>query len=212
MLISSKLWFCIWFFSQDFCKPLIDLIHHDTFSATHFVDTGRKLNVHKTLRRLPGRLLNVLYTFNLRPVSTGSLSVKSRIWKLAVILCGTYSWTILFFTNNDVTSSFFWHWKISHIKSVNWFGFPIFFLSASAYGMTISLFFFYILLEVFPSIVTINVNVIIRLLVIPDTPTVFAPCDYMVKLPIWNYFDGTWLLLITKDSEMLCFSTILIVR
>ena len=34
-------------------------------------DTGRKLNVHKTLRRRPGRLLNVLCTFNLRPVSTG---------------------------------------------------------------------------------------------------------------------------------------------
>ena len=35
------------------------------------VDTGRKLNVHKTFRRRPGRLLNVLCTFNLHPVSTG---------------------------------------------------------------------------------------------------------------------------------------------
>ena len=35
------------------------------------VDTGRKLNVHKTFRRLLGRLLNILCTFNLRPVSTG---------------------------------------------------------------------------------------------------------------------------------------------
>ena len=38
------------------------------------VDTGLKLNVHKTFRRCPGRLLNVLCTFNLRPVrpvSTG---------------------------------------------------------------------------------------------------------------------------------------------
>ena len=35
------------------------------------VDTWRKLNVHKTFRRRPGRLLNVLYTFNLRPVSAG---------------------------------------------------------------------------------------------------------------------------------------------
>ena len=35
------------------------------------VDTGRKLKVHKTFRRRPGRLLNVLCTFNLRPVSTG---------------------------------------------------------------------------------------------------------------------------------------------
>ena len=32
------------------------------------VDTWRKLNVHKTFRRCPGRLLNVLCTFNLRPV------------------------------------------------------------------------------------------------------------------------------------------------
>ena len=35
------------------------------------VDTGRKLNVHKTFRRRLGSLLNVLCTFNLRPVSTG---------------------------------------------------------------------------------------------------------------------------------------------
>ena len=35
------------------------------------VDTGRKLNVHKKLRRRPRSLLNVLWTFNLRPVSTG---------------------------------------------------------------------------------------------------------------------------------------------
>ena len=35
------------------------------------VDTGCKLNVHRTFRRRPGRLLNVLCTFNLRLVSTG---------------------------------------------------------------------------------------------------------------------------------------------
>ena len=35
------------------------------------VDTGRKQNVQKTFRRRPGRLLNVLCTFNLRPVPTG---------------------------------------------------------------------------------------------------------------------------------------------
>ena len=34
--------------------------------------TGRKLNVYKTFRRRTGRLLNVLCTFNLRPVSTGN--------------------------------------------------------------------------------------------------------------------------------------------
>ena len=37
------------------------------------VDTGRKFNEHKTFRRHPGRLLNVLCTFSLRPVSTGKI-------------------------------------------------------------------------------------------------------------------------------------------
>ena len=37
------------------------------------VDTEHKLNVYKTLRLCPGRLLNVLCTFNLRPVSTGNV-------------------------------------------------------------------------------------------------------------------------------------------
>ena len=45
-----------------------------TLGATDFpVDTGLELNVHKTFRRRPGRFLNVLCTFNLRPVSTGLL-------------------------------------------------------------------------------------------------------------------------------------------
>ena len=35
------------------------------------VDTGCNLSVHKMFGRRPGRLLNVLRTFNLRPVSTG---------------------------------------------------------------------------------------------------------------------------------------------
>ena len=36
------------------------------------VSSRRKLNVHKTFRRRPGRLLNVLYIFSLRPVSMGT--------------------------------------------------------------------------------------------------------------------------------------------
>ena len=44
------------------------------------VDIGRKLNVYKTFRR---RLLNVLCTFNLRPVSTGiGYMSQERLWKL----------------------------------------------------------------------------------------------------------------------------------
>ena len=33
------------------------------------LDTGRKVNVHKTFRRRLGHLLNVLYTLNVRPAS-----------------------------------------------------------------------------------------------------------------------------------------------
>ena len=43
------------------------------------VGTGRKLNVHKTLRRRQ-RLLNALCTFNLRPVSTGMCTFSSMEW------------------------------------------------------------------------------------------------------------------------------------
>ena len=38
-----------------------------TFNLYYPVDTGHKLNVHKTFRRRPGRLLNVVCTFSLRP-------------------------------------------------------------------------------------------------------------------------------------------------
>ena len=39
-------------------------------------DTGGKMNVRKTFRRRPGPLLNVLCTFNLRPVFTGKSLIK----------------------------------------------------------------------------------------------------------------------------------------
>ena len=38
-------------------------------------DTGSKLNVHATFRRLPERLLDVLCTFSLRRVSRGVRSL-----------------------------------------------------------------------------------------------------------------------------------------
>ena len=41
----------------------------------YLVYTRRKLNVYKTFRRRLGRLLNVLCTFNLRPVSTGYICI-----------------------------------------------------------------------------------------------------------------------------------------
>ena len=55
--------------------------------SSHPVDTGRKLNVHKTLRRRPGRLLNVLCTFNLRSMSTGQLkSTKNDSKRVTILL------------------------------------------------------------------------------------------------------------------------------
>ena len=70
--------------SNAFAKSLVlgvrlgtGLYLHSTLSLP--VDTGRKLNVHKTFRRRPGRLLNVLYLFNLRPVSTRNKTMKIRI-------------------------------------------------------------------------------------------------------------------------------------
>ena len=44
--------------------------------TTYPVDARLKLNVHKPLRRRPGRLFNVSCTFNLRPVSTGQESYR----------------------------------------------------------------------------------------------------------------------------------------
>ena len=42
-----------------------------TFTKINPAETGRELNVHKTFRRRPGGILNVLCPFNLCPVSTG---------------------------------------------------------------------------------------------------------------------------------------------
>ena len=50
------------------------------------VDTGRKLNVHTTFRRRPRHLLNVLCTFNLRPVSTGQLLTTLHFSQLSLSL------------------------------------------------------------------------------------------------------------------------------
>ena len=68
------------------------------FSNMNPVDTGRKLNVHKTFRRRPGRLLNLLCTFNVHPVSTGKTTrianmqccVKATAALLAILLKGTF--------------------------------------------------------------------------------------------------------------------------
>ena len=60
--------------------PSTNLFLYSYFAVTLFpVDTGRKLNVHKTFKRRLGRLLNVLCTFYLRPVSTGSGTSTSSL-------------------------------------------------------------------------------------------------------------------------------------
>ena len=46
------------------------LLRWGAMNLKYPVNTGRKLNVHKTFMRCPGRLLSVLCTLNLRLVST----------------------------------------------------------------------------------------------------------------------------------------------
>ena len=83
---SCRLWFKISCYMR--CNDRI--IYHGFQSISWLapkildpLDTGRKLNAHKTFRRRPGRLLNVLCTFNLRPVSRGDLIPEnSRICRL----------------------------------------------------------------------------------------------------------------------------------
>ena len=50
------------------------------------LDTGRKLNAHKTFGRLLKRLLNVLCTFRSSPVSRGIGQLKSRFERIEHLL------------------------------------------------------------------------------------------------------------------------------
>ena len=62
------------------------------------VDKGRKLNVHKTFRGRPGRLLNVLCTFYLRPVSTGNVAyIKKNAYMQRSLMCSTVPDDFFFF-------------------------------------------------------------------------------------------------------------------
>ena len=62
---------------ERFCGNSLFLQEHDMINVRLPLDTGRKLNAHKTFRRRPRRLLNVLMyvQFNLCPVSI-------RLWVL----------------------------------------------------------------------------------------------------------------------------------
>ena len=66
------------------------------------VDTGRKLNVHKTFRKCPGRLLKVLFTFNLRPVSTGSNAEHLLRKIMETIKRSLFSFTIANLVNKGI--------------------------------------------------------------------------------------------------------------
>ena len=84
---------------------------HQLYSKNHWfpVDTGCKLNVHKTFRRRPGRLLNVLCIFNLRPVSTGLLLSASFTTKFGLVsiltLENAFSWRFRFKANRKSIGS-----------------------------------------------------------------------------------------------------------
>ena len=60
-------------------KYLIIIRVNCFFQVYNPADTGRKLNVHKTFRRRPRRLQNVLCTFNLRPLPTGKYPEREFI-------------------------------------------------------------------------------------------------------------------------------------
>ena len=81
-----------------FCVDLSTKSYRDSCPA----DTGRKLKVHKTFRRRPGRLLDVLCTLYLRPVSTGWFLV---IWNMSVKV----------YTNFFLSSGGF-NFKINYLK------------------------------------------------------------------------------------------------
>ena len=50
------------------------------------LDTERKLNAHKTFRKRPGRLLNILCPFSLHTVSIGILIFKTlAYWELFIL-------------------------------------------------------------------------------------------------------------------------------
>ena len=69
-------------------RELLKVNNRTTRTRWDPVDTGYKLNVHKTFK---GRLLNVLCTFNLRSVSTGdicsSLTIKTQERRPALFWC-----------------------------------------------------------------------------------------------------------------------------
>ena len=75
--ISSAMLDC----RQKYVRSQHQTIEYHSFKYYNPVDTRRKLKVHKTFRRRPGRLLNILSTLDLRPVSAGNyIKTIQLIW------------------------------------------------------------------------------------------------------------------------------------
>ena len=91
-------------------------------SKNYPVDTGHKLNVHKTFRRRPGRLLNVICTFSLGPVSTGNKVLHGQVnfndfeEVVCVYFCKMFARDIKF-CESDWTPFF----GLLQSKSMDWF-------------------------------------------------------------------------------------------
>ena len=65
-------------FKSGVFQLLSDIIITLNNELSNSIYTGRKLNVPKTFRRRPGRLLNFLCTFNVRPVSREIISYSGQ--------------------------------------------------------------------------------------------------------------------------------------
>ena len=64
---------------SNFWQLFLELFNHSWIFIcvnTYPLDTGRKLNVHKMFIWRPGRLLNVICTFNLHPVPRGYILLE----------------------------------------------------------------------------------------------------------------------------------------
>ena len=85
----------------------VDLLIHSLALPTP-VDTGRKLNVHKTFRRRPGRLLNVFCTFNLCPVSTGTIYAWEISGEACFIFTQQWNWETSFKNCGHIYESIQW--------------------------------------------------------------------------------------------------------
>ena len=66
------------------------------------MDTGRKLNEHKTFRKRPVNLLNVLFTLNLRPVSMRMAVLKVKVSYLSSKHLIKFSLIVSFLGQNKI--------------------------------------------------------------------------------------------------------------